>query len=80
MMIDKNGHEIALGSVLWCDDGYAVIVRRDQGRYYGRLICDPLDSCGNAEYALNNGRGYTVIYSPEFNAITDNCPDFEYDD
>lgn len=61
-MTDQNGCEIAPGSVLWCEDGYAVIVRQDaDGDYYGQLICDPEDSCAGIRYALSEGRGYTLI-------------------
>lgn len=62
---DKNGHEITPGSVLWSDDEYAVVVRLDaDGKYYGQLICDPVNSCAGVPYALNEGRGHTLIYTP----------------
>ena len=61
-MTDKNGHEIVPGSVLWCEDGYAVIVRQDaDGAYYGQLICDPDDTCADIRYSLNKGRGHFLI-------------------
>lgn len=60
-LTDKNGHVITPGSVLWSDDGYAVIVRQADGHYYGQLICSPADSCAGMPYALNSGRRYTLL-------------------
>ncbi len=61
-MTDKKGCEIAPGAVLWHDDGYAVIVRQyANGDYYGQLVCEPEHPCAEIPYALNDGRGYTLI-------------------
>lgn len=60
-MKDKHGNIINLGDILISDYGYSVIVMEYHSTHdwYGRLICDPDNSCVNIPYALNNGHGYT---------------------
>ena len=59
-MLDENGAEIFVGDTLHCVFGYKVIVQKDHTGVYGKLICDPKDSCAEIPYNLNTGKGYFV--------------------
>lgn len=58
---DDNGIPIFLGDTLLSKYKYQVVVEiRENGDYYGRLVCKDDHSCKDIPYALNGGRGYTV--------------------
>jgi hypothetical protein len=61
-MKDEIGNEIFLGDRLWCMDGYDVIVKKNKDGYYGKLVCDPLHSCANIPYSLNNGKRHIKTF------------------
>ena len=59
---DDVNKPILVGDKLRSEWNYEVIVVKDEnGNYFGELICDDTHSCKNIPYALNEGRGYIKI-------------------
>lgn len=59
---DDDGEPIFVGDRLSSEDGFEVIVVKDEndGTYSGKLLTtDKEHSCANVPYALNRGKGYT---------------------
>lgn len=52
---DKNGTILKVGDRVHDKWGFDLIVQYDKESlgFYGKLVCDPKDSCANIPYALN---------------------------
>lgn len=71
---DDNKKPIFVGNKLKSEWGYEVIVAKDEdGNYSGKLICDADHSCKDIPYALNKGKGYTKIISPNVPWLCSRC-------
>ena len=59
---DENEFPIYVGDILYCTDGYDVLVcEDDDNHFYGSLICEIGHSCRDIPYSLNKGQGHVII-------------------
>lgn len=50
---DKNGTPLNVGDKVHDKWGFDLIVSQyEDGGYYGKLVCEPTDSCANIPYTL----------------------------
>lgn len=60
--IDCNGTLLCVGDKVHCKWGYDLIVCIDEdGRYYGKLVCEPGHSCENIPYYIHSAEDLTKI-------------------
>ena len=60
---DDYYREIFIGDKLKNKNGYTVIVvKGEDGIFFGKLICDDSNSCKDMPYHLNKGKGHFIIH------------------
>lgn len=59
---DDNGEPILIGDKLRSENGYDLIVtKEDDGDYSGKLVCKETHSCKDIPYSINDGSGHIKI-------------------